>query len=245
MTTMTDAKMIWRPSDQRGLTQTDWLNSRHTFSFGDYRDDRFMQFGPLRVINEDFVAPQRGFETHGHRDMEIVSLVLEGQLRHRDDMGNGSIIQAGDVQRMTAGFGVLHSEFNPLVADTVHFLQIWIVPNQKGLPPSYEQTTYAADDFVNRWRLIVSPDGREGSVTVHQDVCVYKTTLDAGKTLEYILPASRMAWVQGVCGDVHVNQNDNAQSLQAGDGLGVRQAGTMRFQAQTPTEIVLFEMAIG
>jgi redox-sensitive bicupin YhaK (pirin superfamily) len=231
-----------KPSQSRGLTRLDWLNSQHTFSFGEYHDPQWMQFGDLRVINQDEVAPQKGFGTHGHQDMEIISLVLEGQLQHRDSLGTGSIIQAGDVQRMTAGTGVQHSEFNPSPADPVHFLQIWIRPAQKGLEPSYEQQSYSADEFKNRWRLIASPEGREKSVTVHQDVALYKACLEPGALLSYVIEPNRIIWIQIICGQVALSQGESNVILTAGDGLGLKKSDLYQLKAIETTEILLFDL---
>jgi redox-sensitive bicupin YhaK (pirin superfamily) len=204
--------MTIRKASERGRSQTDWLDSRHTFSFADYADPRHMGFRRLRVINEDTVAPGRGFGRHPHRDMEILSYVLDGALEHADSMGNGSVIQPGDVQRMTAGTGVVHSERNHSSTQPVHFLQIWIEPETRGLPPSYEQKKIEADR--NALRLIASRDARDGSVTVHQDVSLYAGTLDAGAEAKVSIAPGRRAWIQVVRGDARVN----GEVLALGDG---------------------------
>ena len=177
-----------RHSQDRGLANFGWLDSRHTFSFGHYHDPNFMGFGPLRVINEDRVQPGRGFDTHGHRDMEIISYVLDGALEHKDSMGNGSVIRPGDVQRMSAGTGVRHSEFNASETEPVHFLQIWILPEKQGLEPGYEQRHFAADEKRGQLRLVGSRDGREGAVTIHQDSDLYATLLGEGDTVDHLFP---------------------------------------------------------
>jgi hypothetical protein len=205
-----------RPAAARGATRLDWLTSRHTFSFGDYVDPQAMGFGPLRVINEDVVAPGAGFATHGHRDMEIISIVLDGALAHRDSLGNGSIIRPGEVQRMSAGTGIRHSEFNASDAEPVHFLQIWIEPEHRGLPPSYEQRMVAdADD--SGWRLLGSADGRGGSVVIHRPVDLLQADIHPGQIAAYRLAPGRRAWLQVAVGSVTVN----GTAMAAGDGAAV------------------------
>src|SRR5438477_4197247 len=210
---------VTRRSEDRGLADFGWLKSRHTFSFGDYHDPDHMGFGPLRVINEDRVAPGRGFGTHAHRDMEIISYVLEGQLKHKDSIGTGSVIEPGDVQRMSAGTGVRHSEFNPSPSVPVHFLQIWIQPDKIGIPASYEQKHFDAAAKRGRLRLIASPDGREGSVTIHQDAYVYAGLFDGEERAVSILGANRRAYVHVARGQVSVN----GVALSAGDAAKVTQ----------------------
>jgi hypothetical protein len=228
-----------RRSRDRGRSDHGWLQSAHTFSFADYQDPRHMGFRRLRVINEDRVAPGRGFATHGHRDMEILSYVLEGGLAHRDSLGNGSVIQPGDVQRMSAGTGVTHSEYNASTTDPVHFLQIWILPAVAGLSPSYEQRTYPDDEKRGRLRLIASPDGREGSVTVHQDVRAYAAVLAAGEPLHAPLARDRHAWVQVARGAVQLD----GEALEQGDGAAVSDADGLALSARTPAEILVFDLA--
>src|SRR5262245_5659987 len=184
-----------RKSNNRGHANHGWLDSHHTFSFADYYDPRHMGFRALRVINEDRVAPGAGFPTHPHRDMEIISYVLEGGLEHKDSMGTGSVIRPGDVQRMSAGTGVTHSEYNASKSELVHFLQIWLLPEQRNIKPSYEQKTFSADDKRKKLRLVGSRDGRDGSVTIHQDVDLYATRLEAGEALRHDLKPGRHAWV--------------------------------------------------
>src|SRR6059058_3182235 len=192
------------PAGERFHTDIGWLNSRHTFSFGDHYDPERAGFHALRVINDDRVAPGKGFGTHGHRDMEIVSYVLAGELGHKDSMGTGSVIRPGDVQRMSAGTGVTHSEWNHSKTESVHFLQIWILPDRRGLQPAYEQKTLAPEATQNQLRLIASPDGRDGALTVHQDAEIYLARLDAGRDVAHTLRAGRHAWVQVARGAVDV-----------------------------------------
>src|SRR5438552_1115086 len=194
--------MTLRRAAERGRSELDWLDSRHTFSFADYHDPRWMGFRDLRVINEDRVQPGRGFGTHAHRDMEILTYVIEGEIQHRDSMGNGSIIRPADVQRMSAGTGVTHSEFNPSPAEPVHFLQIWILPEQAGMPPGYEQRKFPVDEKRGMLRLVASRDGRDGSVTVHQDVDLFAVVLEAGEVVTHPLQHGRHAWIQVVTGAV-------------------------------------------
>ncbi len=229
-----------RRSEDRGQTNFGWLQSRHSFSFGDYYDPRHMGFGPLRVINEDRVAPGGGFPTHAHRDMEIVSYVLEGGLEHKDSLGTGSVIRPGDVQRMSAGTGVRHSEYNASGTEPVHFLQIWIVPEREGLKPSYEQKAFEAAEKRGKLRLIGSRDGREGSVAIHQDAKLYATLLEAGEAVSHTLEAERGAWVQVAKGSIAVN----GQRLKAGDGMAVEGAGDLRLEAETNAEALLFDLTL-
>jgi redox-sensitive bicupin YhaK (pirin superfamily) len=227
-----------RRANERGVARFGWLDSRHTFSFGHYHDPEHMGFGPLRVINEDRVRPGRGFDTHGHRDMEILSYVLEGSLQHDDSMGNGSVIRPGDVQRMTAGTGVRHSEFNPSTSDPVHFLQIWILPEVEGLTPSYEQRHFTAAEKHGALRLIGSRDGRDGSVTIHQDVNVYAACLGAGGEVGHRVEDGRLCWVQVARG--HVDLND--ARLDPGDGAAIDEPERLSIRGATDSEILLFDM---
>ena len=227
-----------RHSEDRGLANFGWLDSRHTFSFGHYYDPNFMGFGPLRVINEDRVQPAQGFDTHGHSDMEIISYVLDGALEHKDSMGNGSVIRPGDVQRMSAGTGVRHSEFNASDKDPVHFLQIWILPESKGLEPSYEQKHFAAEDKRGRLRLVGSRDGRDGSVTIHQDADLYATVLGDGDTVSHELAEGRKGWVQVAKGSAMLNE----QPVNPGDGVAVEGPATIRLTGTSDSEILLFDM---
>ncbi|PPD41399.1 MAG: quercetin 2,3-dioxygenase [Methylocystis sp.] len=227
-----------RKSEDRGRADFGWLDSRHSFSFGHYRDPEHMGFGPLRVINEDRVAPGGGFPTHPHRDMEIVSYVLEGALEHKDSLGTGSVIRPGDVQRMTAGTGVTHSEYNASKTEPVHFLQIWIVPEREGLPPGYEQKRFDTVEKRGRLRLVASRDGREGSITIHRDADIYATVLGEGENLWRPLAPGRIAWVQVVRGEITV---DGAR-LSAGDGIGISDALELRLAGRG--EALLFDMAV-
>ncbi len=228
-----------RPASGRGKTKIDWLDSRHTFSFADYHDPEHMGFGVLRVINDDRVAPARGFGTHPHRDMEIVSYVVSGALQHKDSMGTGSVIRRGDVQRMTAGTGVLHSEFNPSKDEAVRFLQIWIVPMQRGLLPDYEQKTFASEQKRGKLRLVVSPDGRDGSLTVHQDVSMYASELGSGERVGLDLAEGRSAWVQLVSGRALAS----GVALEEGDGAAVRGEKRIEIVAEKDAELIAFELA--
>jgi hypothetical protein len=228
-----------RPAEERGLANLGWLNSRHSFSFGHYYDPQHMGFGPLRVINEDRVSPGGGFDTHGHRDMEIISYVLDGALEHKDSIGTGSVIRPGDVQRMSAGTGVHHSEFNHSQTAPVHFLQIWLMPEQEGLKPSYEQKNFAASEKQGKLRLIVSPDGRDGSLTIHQDTAIFASVLKEGEQVTHTLKPDRKAWLQVVRGSLDLN----GQWLRTGDGASVEDAPTLTIAAHSDaTEILLFDL---
>jgi redox-sensitive bicupin YhaK (pirin superfamily) len=228
-----------RKSDARGHADHGWLDTRHTFSFADYHDPRFMGFRTLRVINEDRVQPARGFGTHAHRDMEIVTYVLAGTLEHKDSMGNGSLIRPGDVQRKSAGTGVTHSEFNHSKTDLVHLLQIWILPERNGLRPSYEQRTFSENERRDVLRLVASRDGRSGSVTVHQDADVYASLLSAGAAVEQALRPGRHAWVQVARGTALAN----GQELRAGDGAALSDEAVVRLAAREDCELLLFDLA--
>jgi len=228
-----------RRSEERGRANFGWLDSKHSFSFGHYYDPEHMGFGPLRVINDDRVAPGGGFPTHPHSDMEIISYVLEGALEHKDSLGTGSVIRPGDVQRMSAGTGVRHSEFNASKTEPVHFLQIWIIPERKGLAPSYEQKAFPASDKTGRFKLIGSRDGREGSVTIHQDVDLYATLLGKGDAVEHIIKAGRGGWLQVARGSVSLN----GVILDEGDGVALRTSGPLRIAGLENAEALLFDMA--
>ena len=228
-----------RRSEDRGHAEHGWLESYHTFSFAGYHDPRFMGFRQLRVINEDRVQPGRGFGTHGHQDMEIVSYVLDGALAHRDSMGNGSTIRPGDVQRMSAGTGVTHSEFNDSKTELVHFLQIWIQPARNRLAPSYEERAFPAEQRRDQWRLVVSPDGRYGSVSIHQDASLYATLLSPGTTLTHPLAQNRHAWLQVARGALTVNDTVLAE----GDGAAVSGESKLDVRAESATEALLFDLA--
>jgi len=236
--------MQFRPADTRGHANFGWLDSRHSFSFGRYYDPAHMGFGPLRVINEDRVAPGGGFDPHAHADMEIISYVLDGGLEHRDSLGNGAVVRPGDVQRMTAGRGIRHSEFNASREDPVHFLQIWIMPEKAGLEPGYEQTHFTEAERRGRLRLVGSNDGRDGSVTIHQDVNLYAGLFDSGDGDEIVVGAGREVWVQVVRGDIEVeNGQGETQAMTVGDGLGLTDPGRVRLTAQADTEVLVFDMA--
>ena len=228
-----------RRADERGKAEHGWLSSRHTFSFGDYYDPSHMGFRQLRVINEDRVQPGKGFPTHAHSDMEIVTWVLDGALEHEDSLGNGSVIRPGDIQRMSAGTGVTHSEFNSSRAELVHFLQIWILPEARGLPPGYEQQAFSDTERRARLRLIGSRDGRERSVTIHQDVGLYATLLAAGEEVAHVLRPGRHAWVQVARGTVALN----GLALEDGDGAAVSDEARLELLARTPAELLLFDLA--
>ncbi|MCT7951805.1 pirin family protein [Ancylothrix sp. C2] len=230
--------IILRKSEERGHANHGWLDSYHTFSFANYYDPDYMGFKSLRVINEDRVEPARGFGTHPHRDMEIITYVLEGALEHKDSIGNGSIIRPGDVQKMSAGTGILHSEYNPSESESVHLLQIWIVPNQRNLPASYEQKNFSEAEKRNHLRLIASTDGRENSVTVYQDVNLYATVLDAGKNVTHQLKEGREVWLQVVRGDVQLNDI----MLRAGDGAAIVDETYLKIEAKTASELLLFDL---
>lgn len=228
-----------RPAQARGAANFGWLDSRHTFSFGNYYDPAHMGFGPLRVINEDKVTPAQGFSTHGHRDMEIISYVLDGALAHKDNIGNGSTIRPGDVQRMSAGTGILHSEYNASQTDPVHFLQIWILPEARGIDPGYEQTHFTADEKRGQLRLIGSRDGRDGSVTIHQDVNLYATTLAAEESVSHDLAPGRLVWIQVARGAVTLN----GETLTAGDGAAIQDEAALTLVGTADeAEVLLFDM---
>jgi redox-sensitive bicupin YhaK (pirin superfamily) len=230
---------LLRPASERGLADHGWLKSYHSFSFADYRDPRHMGFRALRVINEDRVQPGKGFGAHSHRDMEILSVVLEGGLRHKDSLGTGSVIAPGDVQRMSAGRGVTHSEFNASDAELVHFLQIWLIPNQLGLAPSYEQKTFAPEGKAGRLELVASPDGRDGSLTVHCDARLYLGSFGAGQRQTLELAAGRHAWVQIARGALRVQ----GRELSAGDGAALSEEAKLELEGTTGGELLLFDLA--
>lgn len=228
-----------RKSGERGHARHGWLDSRHTFSFADYYDPAHMGFRALRVINEDRVAPGEGFPPHAHRDMEIVSYVLEGALEHADSMGTGSVITPGDVQRMSAGTGVRHSEYNASKAEPVHFLQIWIQPDARGIPPSYEQKRFPPEEKQGRLRVVASPDGRDGSVKLHADASIHAGLFGAGETAELALAAARHAWVQVTRGKVRVNGRD----LDTGDGASLSDEPVVRIEGVEDAEVLVFDLA--
>jgi quercetin 2,3-dioxygenase len=227
-----------RPSNERGGGDYGWLNTRHTFSFDQYRDPRWMGFRSLRVINEDFVAPGSGFPLHPHRDMEIITYVLEGALAHKDSMGNGSIIHPGDGQRMSAGTGVRHSEANPSTTDSVHLLQIWILPDRPGHEPGYEQKSFSEEEKRGKLRLIASPDGAQGSVTIHQDAKLFASLLSAGEQVAHQLAKGRFGWLQVAKGSVELN----GKALKQGDGAATDDQKLV-IKAMKDAEILLFDLA--
>jgi quercetin 2,3-dioxygenase len=227
-----------RRSEERGFADHGWLRSYHSFSFADYFDPTHIQFGPLRVINEDRVAPECGFGTHGHRDMEIISYVLSGELAHRDSIGNGSIIRRGDVQRMSAGSGVQHSEFNPSTTEPVHFLQIWIQPNVKGIAPSYEEKHFSTAEKRGRLRLIASPDGASNSVQIHQDARVYACILDGQDRIGLDVDQRRRLYVHVV----HASVTANDTRLGSGDALMLTDAKQLDLGEAKDAEILVFDL---
>jgi len=231
--------IVRRPAEERGRGNHGWLDSRHTFSFADYHDPAHMGFRALRVINEDRVQAGQGFGTHPHRDMEIISYVLEGELGHQDSLGTGSVIRPGDVQRMSAGTGVRHSERNDSPTSPVHFLQIWLMPERRGIPPQYEQKHFEAEEKRGRLRLVASRDGREGSVSVNQDVDLYAGLFKAGEGTRLDLRAGRHAWIQVASGEVTVN----GETLHQGDGAAVSDESTLNITSTADAEILVFDLA--
>ncbi|MEM0990521.1 MAG: pirin family protein [Pseudomonadota bacterium] len=229
-----------RPSDARGRANFGWLDSRHSFSFGQYFDASHMGFGPLRVINEDRVAGGGGFPTHAHADMEIISIVLDGALEHKDSMGAEAVIRPGDVQRMSAGTGVNHSEFNASKTDPVHFLQIWIIPEAEGIAPSYAQINVPAEERAGQLKLLGSRDGRDGSLVINRDVDLYGSVLSQGDALTHVIAPRRGVWVQMIKGTIKANDD----RISAGDGLALIREPDIRIQAEEDAEFILFDMAL-
>lgn len=228
-----------RKAEDRGHANHGWLDTYHTFSFANYYDPKHMGFRALRVINEDRVSPTAGFGTHGHRDMEIITYVLEGALEHKDNIGNGSVIQPGEVQRMTAGTGILHSEFNHSETEAVHLLQIWLLPDQNGLSPSYEQRNFAPAKNPGKLHLVAAKDGREGAVTVNQDVALYAAVLQKGDRLSYTLQPQRHAWIQVARGAITLN----GLSLDTSDGAAISNETEVVIEATQDAEFLLFDLA--
>lgn len=228
-----------RKGSERGVTRIAWLDSRHTFSFGDYYDPRHHQFRALRVINDDRIAPGGGFGTHPHRDMEILTYVLAGQLEHRDSMGNGEVIRPGEWQAMHAGTGIQHSEFNPSDTEAVHLLQIWIMPDRKGHTPGYQQRKFGDTEKAGKWRLAASPDGAEESLVIHQDARVYQTQLTPGQVVRHQLQPGRGAYLQVATGAVTMN----GLKLAAGDGVAVEDESMIEVVGEQPGELLLFDLA--
>ncbi len=230
-----------RPAEERGQAEHGWLSARHSFSFAAYQDAQHMGFGPLRVINDDRIQPAKGFGTHGHENMEIVTYVLEGALAHKDSMGNGSIIRPGEVQRMTAGTGIQHSEFNASDDEVLRLLQIWILPEKDGLEPGYEQKSFPAETLSGTLRLVASRDGREGSVTVHQDVALFAARLDKDQTVRHALATGRKAWLQVARGDMLLN----GLALKEGDGAAIEAEDEIELIGVDGAEILLFDLPAG
>ncbi len=228
----------FRDRGTRGQTRTGWLDSRHSFSFGHYYDPAQMGFRSLRVINEDRVIPGAGFPRHGHRDMEIISYILEGALEHKDSLGNGAVIRPGDVQRMSAGTGIEHSEFNPSAAEPVHFLQIWIMPDRDGLRPGYEQKPFPLEERRGRLRLVAAPDGQEGAIKVHQDARLYIANLASGERVSHMIENGRGAWVQVARGIAALNGTE----MWEGDGAAAEDEAVLKLEAETNAEILLFDL---
>jgi quercetin 2,3-dioxygenase len=228
-----------RQAAERGHLNYGWLDTHHTFSFGNYYDPSHMGFRSLRVINDDRVQPGQGFGMHSHRDMEIVTYVLEGTLQHRDSMGHSSLIRAGELQRMTAGTGVRHSEFNPSDHEWVHLYQIWLLPERNGLEPSYEQLAVRQEKTDGQFRLVASPDGAENSLTIHQDARLYLASLSAGQSAVHRIERGRGAWLQVLRGNVSISNND----LAAGDGVALEDEDALAIYAAEPSEILLFDLA--
>lgn len=228
-----------RHARERGHANHGWLDSWHTFSFAEYYDPNEMGFGSLRVINDDRVAPGQGFGTHGHRDMEIVTYVLEGALEHKDSLGNGSVMRYGDVQRMTAGSGIRHSEFNSSKAEPVHFLQIWILPDRADLQPSYEQKVFSDEEKRGQLRLVASSDGRNGSVTIHQDASVYAAQLDGAETAVHHFSPERTGYLHVARGSLKLN----GQALEAGDGVKIVDEPEIRLSGGHAAEVLLFDLS--
>ena len=228
-----------RPANERGHAKYGWLDTYHTFSFNTYHDPKNMGFRSLRVINDDTISPGQGFGTHSHRDMEIISYVLEGALEHKDSMGTGSMLRAGDVQRMTAGTGVTHSEFNHSQTEPLHFLQIWVLPEKQGLQPGYEEKNIPIEEKRGKLRLIASPDGRDGSLRIRQDVNVYASVLNDGDSIEHSLKPGRHAWLQVARGKLQLN----GETLGRGDGAAVSEETTLRLEGDGEAEILLFDLS--
>jgi len=228
-----------RKASERGHFNHGWLDTYHTFSFSRYYDPRHMGFRALRVINEDRVQPGQGFGTHPHEDMEIVTYVLSGALAHKDSLGTGSAIRPGELQRMTAGTGITHSEFNPSQTEPVHLYQIWLLPEREGLEPSYEQRAFPEEERHNRLRLVASPDGGDGSLTIRQDAQLYFATLDEGYEITKDIPSGRHAWLQVLRGNVSLN----GQAISAGDGAAVSEESALAIRAESPSEVLLFDLA--
>jgi redox-sensitive bicupin YhaK (pirin superfamily) len=232
-------KIVKRPADARGRTKLGWLDSRHTFSFGEYQDATHMGYRALRVLNDDIVEPAQGFGQHGHRDAEILSYVLEGRLEHTDSMGNGSVIETGDLQYMSAGRGVLHSEFNPSPGERAHFLQIWLLPDESGGAPRYAEKTLGRDARPNALTLLFAGKPRDGAIGIRADTDVYVGKLDAGRSLEHRVAPGRGVWLHLITGDIEVG----GQKLGAGDGAAIEDASTVEIASSSGAELLLFDLA--
>jgi redox-sensitive bicupin YhaK (pirin superfamily) len=228
-----------RPAQERGHIDHGWLDTWHTFSFADYYDPAHMSFRSLRVMNDDRVAPGQGFGMHPHRDMEIVTYVLEGELEHKDSLGHGAVLRAGEVQRISAGTGVLHSEFNPSSTEWVHLYQIWLLPDRKGHQPRYDQSHFPVEGRCNRWQTIVTPSGQDSSLSIHQDATIALARLDAGRAVTYTLAAGRHGWLQVLRGAVHLND----LTLSVGDGAAIAEDRALNIVATTAAEVMLFDLA--
>lgn len=230
--------IVLRGAGDRGHANHGWLDTYHTFSFGNYYDVRFMEYRVLRVINEDRIAPGHGFGTHPHRDMEIITYVLSGALEHKDSMGNGEVLRAGELQRMSAGTGIEHSESNPSATEPVHLYQIWLLPLSTAIQPSYEQKHFPESERTNRLRLVVSPDGEDGSLHIHQDARIYLATLEHDKTVEHAFKLGRHGWLQVLRGSVRVNDN----TIHVGDGAAIGDEQLITIQGVDPAEVMLFDL---
>lgn len=231
--------ILVRPARERGRFDHGWLQTCHTFSFAGYHDPRYMGFRSLRVINEDHVAPGMGFGTHPHRDMEIVTYVLEGALEHKDSMGNGEVLRPSEFQRMTAGTGITHSEFNPSAEEPVHLYQIWLLPDRKGHTPSYEQKSFDKGGRKDRWQVVASPDGREGSLSIHQDAAIHLADLSGGTELEYPFAGGRSGWLQVLRGAATLE----GHALAAGDGVAISDEAAIGIESAGGAEVMLFDLA--
>ena len=236
---MTQGTITVRKAADRGVAEHGWLHARHTFSFADFYDPDFMGFHSMRVLNDDVIEPGEGFGTHPHRDMEIISYIVEGALEHKDSMDNGSVIRPHEVQRISAGSGILHSEFNPLKNEKMRLLQIWIQPARRGLEPSYEQKLFPAEEKTNRLRLIASPDGADGSVSINQDARLYASIVESGQTVAMRADARRHLWVQVVTGKLTVN----GHTLETGDGAAIEEAEELVLAGMDSSEVVVFDLA--
>ena len=236
---MTPSEIVIRKANERGVAEHGWLHSKFSFSFAGYYDPKHMGFRSLRVINDDIIEPGEGFGTHPHENMEIISYVVEGALEHKDSMGTGSVVRPNDVQRMSAGSGVTHSEFNPLDDQAMRLIQIWIKPNQMGVEPSYEQNTYPPEVKTNKLKLVASPDGAEGSVTIHQDARLYASIIEPAATVVKPADEDRHVWVQVVNGKLTLN----GETLETGDGAAVENAAELTFQGVERSEILVFDLA--